>query len=191
MTSTGKGAPRKLFTTETFHRDLHTTIRNSVFELLPDGPVNATIERLILAAFGDRDERDLAEQREKVKKMEVELSREKVALAEMEKRKQEKDALQEKLRRQEKYLAYVFRLLVRKAKPFREITIKPEWVSRVYGVSFDIERANRDIFGHGGPGTRVLEYPDAELIEQYDLKKGTMGEMEKELLERMVREAEQ
>lgn len=186
MTSTRKGAPRKVHTQSSFPREIHTTVRNWVYELLPSGlNVNEAIEPLIIAAYGEKAERELSVQREKVQKMEIDLARERVILSELEEKKRQKDIVQEKMRTQQKYMAFAFREIAKMSRAAREITIRSEWIVKSYGISFNRTKANREIFRHGELNREMLDLPDADLIERYGIAKELKGDREQELLARM------
>lgn len=183
-----RGPPRKVFTESNFPREIHTTIPNHVFQLLPEGTINSVLEALITAAYGDKEKRELEEQRKKVSDLEIELSRERVRLAEIEKSVREKEQMEEALKKQDRYMAHAFRRIVREARSYGRITMKPEWISRIYGISMDVKKVNRDLEASGGKIAALLSRHDYELVENYGITKEQRGKMEPELVREMEAE---
>lgn len=163
-----RGAPIKVFTEDEMPRSIHTTIKSGVFKLLPHGrAINDVIEDLITAAFGDSDERELAELRKEAQDLEYQLSKIRVEIHNKEQAIQRHKELQNIIKKSQEYALTSFRLLfdlIDSRSAEKKISMDSDMISQIYGISFNVKKCNEN-------WELVKEMPDEGLISYLSLKK--------------------
>ncbi len=176
-----RGAPRKVFTEENTPRRLETQLKTWVYNLVPhDRPLNDVLEELITAAFGNSEQRDLAELKKKAEEMEYELSKVKVEIYNIEESIKRKKELQKSITMQRKYIAFCLRRIAKLEYNSKKVTTRLEWLERSYGITFDVRQMDK--FLKNSTLEDIERIPETEFIEEMNARKTKKGEKEEEIM---------
>lgn len=177
-----RGRPRKLVRMEgDLPVEIHTAIAKRIYDLVPDHVRwKDLLEQFIIARFGDPDEAEIEALQAELDSLETERARKKIQLDEKLKEKRRKEELQKSIEIQRRYCAEAFRVLIGKIKKNHGtgVTMKEEFISKIYGISFNRHAVNNS----WDELIDVQDWPDEMIIERFGIRKTERGEREDEIM---------
>ena len=182
-----RGAPRKVFTLEDAPRRLETQIKTWIYGLFPAGrPINEVLEELLTVAYANKDEKDLSLLKKKAAELEYELSKVKVEIHNKEQAIQHQEEVQRSIIMQRKYMASVLRRIIKTSFSSRKVTTKPEWIEKLYGMSFDIPSLDTLLADTSKSIEQLYEISEMDLIEIVSARKISKGQKEPEIMQEIL-----
>lgn len=98
------------------------------------------------------------------------------------KSKKQKEELRRKKSNQEKYMLKAFREVISSQKRHGKVVVNMPWIEEAYGISFNLDKVNRDFQGAVEATDLIPEYG----IEKYLIRKVQKGQREDKLMVEII-----
>ena len=176
------GRPRKLYLQGQARITTSLSVKEEIRDLIPrEKKISREFEEFIVWKYGDKEENDLQSLIKQREELLSKLGRIDFDIRDIERRIKDKEEMRKSLEIQEKYKAHVLRTILSKYKD-RPPNINQEWMSKTYGISFEIPKGNWiEIYN------KVQDLDDSLLIEMFGIEKTGIGEREKEVIREVVK----
>ncbi len=145
-------------------------------------PLAYFLEFGVNALLGDAEEKELYEIREELALIEPRFHELKVRELRIEERKKQKEELRRKKSNQEKYMLKAFREVISSQKRHGKVVVNMPWIEEAYGISFNLDKVNRDFQGAVEATDLIPEYG----IEKYLIRKVQKGQREDKLMVEII-----
>lgn len=181
-----RGRPRKIFLDRDAPVQITGRVKKWIRDLIPhDANISHDFESYILVKYGDADRSQLESLKMKEIELREELSSVRGRILVIEARMKQEEELRRSMEIQIKYCAEAFRVLmgIIKKNHGSSITMKEEFISRIYGISFNRQAVNDS----WDDLTDIQEWPDEMLIEKFDIRKQSKGEREDEIMKTVIK----
>lgn len=182
-----RGRPRKVYLEGDAPVLFGTHIRKQFRDMVPQSVnVREEMEFWIQERWGDRKKAELSELVIKREKVLAELASidANIRVKEYEIKKDEE--FRTAVANQKKYMVHAFRQVVGISKSHGRISMKPEWITKLYGISFSVNRVNAEF------SDLLLDMEagisDEDLIVKYAIRREQKGEREDEIVKTMREE---
>lgn len=187
-----RGRPRKIFLDRDAPVQITGRVKKWIRDLIPhDANISHDFESYILVKYGDADRAQLEALRMKEIELREELSSVRGRILVIEEKIRAESELKKAIETQQKLLEKATRKLVMEGIARHGITMRPEFISKIYGVSLDIDRLNRDVVDEDWKlDYETGKFSDIELAERYSVVKTGKGQRENEFLNEITRGAE-
>ncbi len=181
-----RGRPRKIFLDRDAPVQVTGRVKKWIRDLIPhDANISHDFESYILVKYGDADRSQLEALRMKEIELREELSSIRGKILVIEARMKQEEDIRKSLEIQTKYCAEAFRVFmgIIKKNHGRSITMKEEYISRIYGINFNRQAVNDSWEDLSDIGV----WSDEMLIERFDIRKGQKGEREDEIMKMVIK----
>jgi len=136
--------------------------------------------------YANKDEKDLSLLKKKAAELEYELSKVKVEIHNKEQAIQHQEEVQRSIIMQRKYMASVLRRIIKTSFSSRKVTTKPEWIEKLYGMSFDIPSLDTLLADTSKSIEQLYEISEMDLIEIVSARKISKGQKEPEIMQEIL-----
>ena len=181
-----RGRPRKIFLDRDAPVQITGRVKKWVRDLIPhDANISHDFESYILVKYGDADRAQLEALRMREIELREELSTVRGRILVIETRIKQEEDLRKSMEIQARYCAEAFRVLtgIIRKNHGTGVTMKEEFISRIYGISFNRQAVNDS----WDDLTDIQEWPDEMLIEKFDIRKQSKGEREDEIMKAVIK----
>ena len=144
--SSGKGRPKKMaMNVEDIPVRVGTTISKKYWDMVPgDVTWKELLEEIIAIKFSNKEQYELRKIKDEKDKLEVQLAKLKILESEIEHKQQSEEEVRKQIKQTSLYLEEAFKMIYHQSgKDIGKITMYPEAIERLYGITFNVEKANK------------------------------------------------